>query len=148
MPPAPPQPPVFGQSYGGGYQRGGYKGGHSNHYQSGGDYQNRKGGQGGPGGMSKPKSFGDRGGHGGNFGSGPASTGSGRGKFKTTKCKNFDEGSCRYGSNCTYAHGDQELRRYHSDSHNAHSSSHASPGGYTQSLQPTYSAPATSSVPV
>lgn len=31
--------------------------------------------------------------------------------YKIVKCKNFEnEGQCKYGSHCTFAHGDQELR--------------------------------------
>ena len=32
--------------------------------------------------------------------------------YKTMKCKNFSStGSCKYGTNCTFAHGDEELRK-------------------------------------
>jgi len=31
--------------------------------------------------------------------------------FKTQRCKYFDDtGNCRFGKNCSYAHGDAELR--------------------------------------
>ena len=31
--------------------------------------------------------------------------------YKTQRCKYFDEnGVCKFGKNCSYAHGDQELR--------------------------------------
>jgi hypothetical protein len=31
--------------------------------------------------------------------------------YKTVRCKYFDtEGHCKFGKNCTYAHGDPELR--------------------------------------
>jgi hypothetical protein len=32
--------------------------------------------------------------------------------YKTVKCKNFErEGNCKYGGNCTFAHGDFEMRK-------------------------------------
>ena len=32
--------------------------------------------------------------------------------FKTQRCKFFDkEGKCKYGKNCSFAHGDNELRK-------------------------------------
>jgi hypothetical protein len=31
--------------------------------------------------------------------------------YKTQKCKYFDDtGNCKFGKNCSYAHGEQELR--------------------------------------
>ena len=30
--------------------------------------------------------------------------------FKIVKCKNFETGMCKYGDNCTFAHGDEEIR--------------------------------------
>jgi hypothetical protein len=30
--------------------------------------------------------------------------------YKIVKCKNFESGSCKYGDNCTFAHGDEEVR--------------------------------------
>ena len=31
--------------------------------------------------------------------------------FKIVKCKNFEkDGTCKYGSHCTFAHGDNDLR--------------------------------------
>ena len=30
--------------------------------------------------------------------------------FKTVACKYFESGNCKYGDNCTYAHGNTELK--------------------------------------
>lgn len=36
--------------------------------------------------------------------------------FKTQKCKYFEsEGMCRFGKNCTYAHGPVDLRKPYED---------------------------------
>ena len=33
------------------------------------------------------------------------------GNYKTIKCKNYEqEGTCRYGAACTFAHGDEDIR--------------------------------------
>lgn len=38
------------------------------------------------------------------------------GNFKTAICKNFaNTGNCRYGDSCTFAHGDQELKKSRSN---------------------------------
>lgn len=32
--------------------------------------------------------------------------------YKTVKCKNFDQfGQCKYGNSCTFAHGENEMRK-------------------------------------
>lgn len=33
--------------------------------------------------------------------------------YKTVKCNLFEEGQCRFGQNCTFAHGEAELRNPH-----------------------------------
>lgn len=80
---------------GGGYQsRGGY--GHSQGNYGGGNFYPRSqdGGRGGRGGQSSgPRG----GGHSSNY--------------KTLLCKNFQNGNCKYGNNCGFAHGEHELKR-------------------------------------
>jgi len=35
---------------------------------------------------------------------------SGGGNYKTARCKFFEKGHCKFGQNCSFAHGDQDLR--------------------------------------
>jgi len=46
------------------------------------------------------------------------------GNYKTAKCKFFEKGYCKYEQNCSFAHGDQDLR-----SPNSYSTPQGGPGG-------------------
>ena len=53
--------------------------------------------------------------------------------FKTIRCKYFDQGACKNGDKCSFAHGDSELRTDH-----GHRERHASAPnpGYQQTTAP------------
>lgn len=82
------------QNFRRGYTRGGFRG--NNGYA--------RGGRGGNGG--------GRGGRGGYGGQGGVYQGGGNQNFKTVKCKFFEQhGSCKFGDKCSFAHGDEDLRK-------------------------------------
>jgi len=48
------------------------------------------------------------------------------GAYKTSKCKFFEQGHCKFGQNCNFAHGDQDLRATNSlNNNNTSQSSHS-----------------------
>ena len=51
---------------------------------------------------------GGRGGRGGHMGGSRTGHSS---NYKTLLCKNFQNGNCKYGNNCGFAHGEHELKR-------------------------------------